>query len=75
MYRSLNSIDNYKLAMTNIKDRIKPNGEIQKDVKDTSDKVNAAEKAVLNKIKDSSYHDLDPEYKKDEIKKIKKKST
>ena len=42
-------------------------GELEKDLEDASDKVQAAAKAVVNKVKDPS-KDLDTEYAKEKIK-------
>jgi len=42
-------------------------GELEKDLEDASDKVQAAAKAVVNKVKDPS-KDLDTEYTKEKIK-------
>jgi hypothetical protein len=46
---------------------IKKKGEVQKDLEDASDKVQAAAKAVVNKVKDP-HRDLDAEYTKEKIK-------
>jgi hypothetical protein len=46
---------------------IRKKGEVQKDLEDASDKVQAAAKAVVNKVKDPS-KDLDTEYTKEKIK-------
>jgi hypothetical protein len=42
-------------------------GELEKDLENTSDKVQAAAKAVVNKVKDP-HRDLDAEYAKEKIK-------
>jgi hypothetical protein len=46
---------------------IKKKGEVKKDLEDASDKLQAAAKAVVNKVKDSN-KDLDTEYAKGKIK-------
>ena len=46
---------------------IRKKGEVQKDLEDASDKVQAGVKAVVNKVKDPS-KDLDTEYTKEKIK-------
>ena len=46
---------------------IKKKGEVQKDLEDLSDKVQAGAKAVVNKVKDPS-KDLDTEYAVEKIK-------
>lgn len=46
---------------------IRKKGELKKDLEDASDKVQAAAKAVVNKVKDPS-KELDTEYTKEKIK-------
>ncbi len=46
---------------------IKKKGEVQKDLEDLSDKVQAGAKAVVNKVKDPS-KELDTEYAVEKIK-------
>jgi len=42
-------------------------GELERDLENTSDKVQAAAKAVVNKVKDT-HRDLDAEYQKEKLK-------
>ena len=46
---------------------IRKKGDVEKSLEDASDKVQAATKAVVNKVKDPS-KDLDTEYAKEKIK-------
>lgn len=46
---------------------IRKKGELEKDLEHASDKVQAAAKAVVNKVKDP-HKDLDTEYTKEKIK-------
>jgi len=46
---------------------LRKKGELEQDLEDASDKVQAAAKAVVNKVKDPS-KDLDTEYAKEKIK-------
>ena len=46
---------------------IRKKGDVEKSLEDASDKVQAAAKAVVNKVKDPN-KDLDTEYTKEKIK-------
>ena len=46
---------------------LRKKGELEKDLEDASDKVQAAAKAVVNKVKDPN-KDLDTEYTKEKLK-------